>query len=160
MAMRLAGLLGALCAGVAGLSACAGEPPEAAPSGVATSALGARSAAMGGASGDLLLAQAFAERAHHLQVEGRGSVVRLLADDEEGGRHQRFILRLTSGQTLLIAHNIDVAPRARGVRVRDTVAFCGEYEWNELGGTIHWTHRDPGGEHVDGWLKHRGRIYE
>ena len=108
---------------------------------------------------DAILAQAFEEHAHNLQVEGRGTVVRVLADDEDGSRHQRFVLRLGSGQTLLIAHNIDLAPRINSLRVRDTVAFYGEYEWNEEGGTIHWTHIDPDGEHVAGWLRHRNRVY-
>jgi hypothetical protein len=109
---------------------------------------------------DRLIADAFATRARGLQVEGKGTVVRVLEDDKDGSRHQRFIVRLASGQTLLIAHNIDLAPRVRGLRVRDSVSFCGEYEWSEEGGTIHWTHHDPEGDHVDGWVRHRGRVYQ
>src|SRR4029453_1536951 len=33
------------------------------------------------------------------QVTGEGKVTKLLADDNEGSRHQRFILTLSSGQT-------------------------------------------------------------
>ena len=40
----------------------------------------------------------------------------------------------------------------------DSVAFNGEYEWNAKGGVIHWTHRDPQGSHVAGWLKHKGNF--
>jgi Protein of unknown function (DUF3465). len=50
-----------------------------------------------------------------------------LPDDEQGSRHQRFILRLASGRTLLVAHNIDLAPRIDGLQVGDQVAFSGEY---------------------------------
>ena len=110
--------------------------------------------------GDAILEQAFRDRVSGLQVQGRGTVVRLLADDGDGDRHQRFILRLGSGQTLLIAHNIDVASRVDGLVVGDGVAFNGVYEWSPEGGTIHWTHRDPDGEHVPGWIRHAGRTYE
>ena len=106
------------------------------------------------------LERAIAERRSGTQVTGHGTVVRVLADDRDGSRHQRFILELASGQTLLIAHNIDVAPRVRGVRPGDSVSFFGEYEWNELGGVIHWTHHDPQGRHVDGWVEFEGVRFE
>jgi hypothetical protein len=94
------------------------------------------------------------------QVQGVGVVDRVLADDNEGSHHQRFILRLASGQTLLVAHNIDLAPRVAGLESGDTVEFNGEYEWNEKGGVIHWTHRDPANQHVAGWLKHDGQVFQ
>jgi hypothetical protein len=84
----------------------------------------------------------------------------MLDDDLSGSRHQRFILRLSSGQTVLIAHNIDVAPRVEGLQEGDSVSFYGVYEWNEKGGTVHWTHHDPAGKHMSGWLKHSGRTYQ
>jgi len=94
------------------------------------------------------------------QVKGSGRVVRVLSDDNEGSRHQRFILELSSGQTLLVAHNIDLAPRISSLTAGDTVGFYGEYETNSRGGVIHWTHHDPQGRHVAGWLEHRGRRYQ
>lgn len=112
------------------------------------------------ASTDARLATAFERREQGLQVRGQGTVERLLSDDNEGSRHQRFILRLGSGQSLLVAHNIDLAPRVAGLAVGDTVEFFGEYEWNERGGVIHWTHHDPGGSHVGGWLRHEGRTFQ
>ena len=87
-------------------------------------------------------------------------VTRILSDDLEGSRHQRFILKLETGQTLLIAHNIDIAPRIKTLKVDDDVGFFGVYEWNSKGGTIHWTHHDPDGRHVPGWLKHNGKVYQ
>ena len=106
------------------------------------------------------LARAFDDRQSNLQIQAQGVVRKLLADDRQGSRHQRFLLELGSGQTLLVAHNIDLAPRIEALREGDTVAFYGEYEWNDKGGVIHWTHRDPQGRHPDGWLEHDGRRYQ
>jgi hypothetical protein len=87
-------------------------------------------------------------------------VVRVLPDDLDGHRHQRFIVQLESGQTVLVAHNIDIAPRIGGVTEGDSVSFSGEYVWNEKGGVIHWTHHDPQGRHVAGWIKRNGKTYQ
>jgi hypothetical protein len=103
--------------------------------------------------GDQAIAQAFSSHASAVEVQGSGVVDRVLPDDTQGSRHQRFIVRLASGQTLLISHNVDVAPRLAPLRAGDKVRFRGEYIWNDQGGLVHWTHHDPSGEHVAGWLK-------
>ncbi len=103
---------------------------------------------------------AFAEQQSGKQVTGEGIVTKLLAYDTVGSRHQRFVLRLPSGQTLLVAHNIDLAPRLDSLRPGDAVEFNGVYEWNAKGGVIHWTHRDPAGRHQAGWLRHAGKTYQ
>ena len=95
-----------------------------------------------------------------VQVLGAAKVTRILPDDLKGSRHQRFILGLSTGSTLLVAHNIDLAARIPDIAVGDTVEFYGEYEWNEKGGVVHWTHHDPARRHVDGWLKHHGSKYQ
>lgn len=102
----------------------------------------------------------FDQRRSGIQITGEGVVSKLLADDTDGSRHQRFIIALASGQTLLVAHNIDLAPRIDSLRAGDAVAFNGVYEWNDKGGVIHWTHHDPDGRHEAGWLKHAGQIYQ
>lgn len=111
-------------------------------------------------SNDAAIDNAYARRLGNLQVEGQGTVVRTLEDDNSGSRHQRFIVRLDSGLKLLVAHNIDLAPRVDALREGDAIAFAGEYAWNPKGGVIHWTHHDPHGHHPDGWLKHDGRTYQ
>ncbi|MBU1224617.1 MAG: DUF3465 domain-containing protein [Gammaproteobacteria bacterium] len=111
-------------------------------------------------SGDAAVARAFANRLGNQQLEGQGTVIKMLADDTNGSRHQRFIVRLESGHTLLVSHNIDLAPRIDALRTGDTVAFYGEYEWNPKGGVIHWTHHDPQGRHPAGWIRHGGRTYQ
>jgi len=109
---------------------------------------------------DSPIGRAFKNETSGVQVEDEGVVTRILADDLDGSRHQRFILRLATGQTVLIAHNIDLAPRIAGLREGDSVRFHGEYAWNPEGGVVHWTHRDPEMRHVAGWLKHGGRTYQ
>ncbi len=108
---------------------------------------------------DALLANLFNTSQSNVQVQGSGKVINVLADDLNGDRHQRFILKLASGQTLLMAHNIDLAPKILNLSVNDSIDFLGEYEWNDKGGVIHWTHDDPAGVHEDGWLLHQGVYY-
>ena len=113
-----------------------------------------------GTRGDEQLTRAYQGRKSDLQVTGSGIVIRVLPDDTKGSQHQKFILRLSSGQTLLMSHNIDLAPRINSLRKGDLVEFYGEYEWNSKGGIVHWTHHDPDGHHVSGWLKHKGTTYQ
>ena len=105
------------------------------------------------------VAAAFAAKRSDVVLEDTGVVVKVLPDDNEGSRHQRFILRVDDG-TVLVAHNIDLAPRVPGLREGDTVRFKGEYEYNEKGGVVHWTHHDPKGWHEHGWLEHAGERYQ
>ena len=56
-------------------------------------------------SSDRLLEDAFNNEESNIQVRGSGRVIRVLPDDNEGSRHQKFIVELGSGQTLLISHN-------------------------------------------------------
>ncbi len=106
------------------------------------------------------IARAFQQRQSDLQVRSSGQVIVVLPDDHEGSRHQKFILELPNGQTVLVAHNIDLAPRIQSIQKQDQVEFYGEYEYSDKGGVIHWTHHDPARKHVDGWLKHQGRTYQ
>lgn len=109
---------------------------------------------------DIALENAFSRRLSNLQLAGQGTVVKLLPDDHDGSRHQRFIVRLNSGRTLLVSHNIDLAKRIDTLRAGDAIAFYGEYEWNAKGGVLHWTHRDPQGRHPAGWIQHNGQTYQ
>ncbi|MEN8991964.1 DUF3465 domain-containing protein [Avibacterium paragallinarum] len=113
-----------------------------------------------GQSAEDIIAHAFKNKLSNVQVEGAGQVKAVLRDDNEGSRHQKFILTLNNGQTLLVAHNIDLAPRIDDLEKGDTVQFYGEYEYSDKGGVMHWTHHDPNGRHQDGWLKHQGKTYQ
>lgn len=86
-------------------------------------------------------------------------MTRLLPDDAQGARHQRFLVRIADGLTILVAHNRDLAPRVP-LHPGDSVALRGEYVWNERGGMIHWTHHDPARRHEPGWIEYQGRRYD
>ena len=110
-------------------------------------------------TGERVILDAFRDRRSGIRVETTGVAIKLLPDDREGSAHQRFIFRLSGGHTVLVAHNIDLAPRvplSRG----DSVTIRGQYEWNDRGGVLHWTHHDPRGRHPGGWIVHDKRKYQ
>ena len=92
-------------------------------------------------------------------VYGQGEVVKILPDDTKGTRHQRFLLKAAPGLVVLVAHNIDLAPKIDGLATGDRLSFCGEYIWNDKGGVLHWTHHDPAGRQPGGWLRLGNTVY-
>lgn len=88
-----------------------------------------------------------------------GKIIRLLSDDTKGDQHQRFIMEEDGGRSLLVAHNIDLAPRVDRLFVGGRIKVFGEYEWNDLGGLVHWTHKDPEDRIEGGWIEFRGKRY-
>lgn len=120
-----------------------------------------REAAQGEATGGTaLVLDAFREERSGIMVDVQGQVKRLLRDDLEGSRHQVFILELeNSRHTVKVAHNIDLAPRIP-LKEGDTVLLRGQYEFNDQGGVLHWTHHDPAGRRSGGYVEHRGQRYQ
>jgi hypothetical protein len=106
-----------------------------------------------------VIEKAYADKRSKVWVEVPGRISRLLSDDNEGSRHQRFILELDSGHTVMVAHNIDLAKRIP-VQKNDSIKLKGRYEWNERGGVIHWTHHDPQDRLAGGWIEFNGTVYE
>lgn len=104
-------------------------------------------------------ARAFREQRSGVWLETAGEVIRILADDTKGSRHQRFIIQVDGGPTLLVSHNIDLAPRP-DLAEGDRIEARGLYEWNDRGGVLHWTHHDPDGRRQGGWIRHEGRVFE
>jgi hypothetical protein len=100
------------------------------------------------------------KRVSHTWLQLRGRAVRLLSDDPGvEARHQRFVLDVGGGQTVLVAHNLDLSERVP-LGLGDRVDARGFYEWNHFGGTLHWTHRNPMGDGEDGYIRYRGRSYD
>lgn len=105
------------------------------------------------------IAELYAQQKSGVMVEFQARVYRILADDNEGARHQRFIVELTNGHTVLVSHNLDLADRVP-LQELDLVKVRGEYEYNPQGGVVHWTHRDPGAGTKHGWVDLAGIRYE
>lgn len=109
--------------------------------------------------GNASIEQAFRARKSNVAVSGHGIVVKLLRDDNKSPRHQKFLLKINAQQTLLFAHNIDLAPRVP-LEPGDEVSFHGEYVYNPKGGVMHWTHHAPRNDHEAGWIMHKGIKYQ
>lgn len=109
------------------------------------------------------IVKAFKQQKSDVQVKGCGTIVATLADDTKGSQHQRMIVALegvTPEHTVLIAHNIDLAPRADSAKKGKQMGFYGEYEYTDKGGVVHWTHHDPAARHQDGWIEVDGQRYQ
>lgn len=113
----------------------------------------------GSGSGEAEIEAAFENRRSGFMVDLRTVVAKKLPDDNDGSRHQRFLVRLSSGHTVLVAHNIDLAPRVP-LQKGDEVRIRGQYEWNERGGVLHWTHHDPDGRRAGGSIEFGGQTYQ
>lgn len=85
-------------------------------------------------------------------------VERLLPDSIGRYDHQRFIVRCSGGQTVLVVNDVSVGERVP-VRPGDWVGVKGQYIWDGLGGLIHFTHHSSGGSGPSGWILFAGHVY-
>ena len=102
------------------------------------------------------LEQVIRKRSSGTIVTIEAKVIKHLSDDLVGDKHQKMIVKV-GNNTLLLAHNIDIAPRVP-VREGEFLEIKGEYEWNEKGGLIHWTHKSNK-NHPPGWIKYNNKKY-
>lgn len=102
--------------------------------------------------------QAQQAHAEKCWVTVQAMVFKLLPEDTRPPRHQRFLLKLDNGTTVLVAHNTDLAPSVP-ISPGDVVTIRGEYIRNEKGGVLHWTHHDPQGREEGGWIDFNGQRF-
>lgn len=110
-------------------------------------------------SGDQQVLDAQAQHLRKAEVTLEGPVFKMLPDDTKGLPHERWLMKLSNGTTVLIAHDTKLAPRLP-LQNGCMVKIHGEYIWNEKGGVIHWTHHDPQGRHEPGWIDFNGQRYQ
>ena len=103
--------------------------------------------------------QAQNDRVRRRQVTVTARVYRLLPDDVSGIPHQRFLLELVNGTTVLVAHDTKLAPVVP-ISAGDFVTLHGEYIFNEKGGVLHFTHKSTNWRHEGGWIDFNGVRYQ
>jgi len=95
--------------------------------------------------------EAFDKKFSDVGVTAKGKVIKVLEDDHKGAHHQRFVIKVPSGGTVLIAHNVEQAYRAN-IKIGDEVEAKGNYVWNKYGGLLHNTHHADRSEHDYGYI--------
>ena len=86
-------------------------------------------------------------------------VKKMLRYDDRGLPHEKFLLILSNGSTILVAHNTKMAPYVP-IQEGDIVTVKGEFIWNAKGGLIHWTHHTDTPNHQGGYIEFKGKRYE
>ena len=99
--------------------------------------------------------EAFEKKISDVPLTIEGKVAEILADDSDETPHQRFIVQIHGGHTVLVSHNLERAYRVP-VKIGDAIEVHGNYKWNKYGGLIHKTHHDDRGVHEDGWINFAG----
>lgn len=103
--------------------------------------------------GNKLVQEAFKKKYTDFFITVMGTVVDVLPEDLEPPTHQRFLIKIPgTSQTILIAHNLQYGPRLH-LKEGDTLLVSGEYVWNQHGGLMHLTHRNPNGNFQEGWVE-------
>ena len=100
----------------------------------------------------------------HIEVIANGSVARMLGTHRgRSGNHEGFLLHLSGsagrGLTVRVEDNVDLTgpiPLSEG----QDVVVRGEYIFDERGGIVHYTHRDPRGRHISGYVLVDGKFYQ
>ncbi len=135
---------------------------------LAASALGfvslAACAASAGDDANGAVYKAWATHASRIEVTATGSVARILGTRVgPSGPHEGFLLHLRGsagrGLTVRVEDNVDLTgpiPLAEG----QSVEVRGEYIYDARGGLIHYTHADPRGRHLPGYVRANGKFYD
>ena len=103
--------------------------------------------------------RACATGAAHVEVHLSGTIARYLGTRySQSGRHEGFLVRTRDfAAPLKIEDNVEITGFIP-MRTGDSVELQGQYECND--GVIHWTHHDPSGRHLSGYVIVNGRRFQ
>jgi len=108
---------------------------------------------------DSELVYAVQNRRDLLFVQGANvTVLQIMPDDNDGLRHQRWYVKLSSGESVFAVYNIDITARVP-IEVNQKMKLGGEFKWTNQGALIHWLHEDPKERRPDGYVEVGGRRY-
>jgi len=111
-------------------------------------------------SGDYALVQAVQAQKGLNFVSAKGlAVTKLLPDDSQGLPHQKFNVKLSSGNVIMIVSNLDMCEHIP-VQIGDVVSAGGQFIPTGKGsGLLHWTHKDPKHHRPDGFIQLGDHIF-
>ncbi|MDE2483427.1 MAG: DUF3465 domain-containing protein [bacterium] len=96
------------------------------------------------------------------EVIATGHVIDVLGERAgRSGEHEGYLVKLDGNCDLLVkveTNTTITGPIA--LRPKERVVVKGVYIYNPLGGLIHWTHHDPRGRHVGGYVTAGGTSYQ
>jgi hypothetical protein len=99
--------------------------------------------------------------ARYVEIRDSGIVYRILGErGSQSGVHEGFLIRFpyrANGAVTRVEDNVDITgpiPLRRG----DQVTLQGQFECNDQ--VIHWTHHDPRGRHLAGYITVNGKTYQ
>lgn len=93
-------------------------------------------------------------------ISAQGRVIKSLPTQLIPYKAQMFLVRLTSGQKLIIKHNIDTGQALPDLKEGALLTFKGLYKWNRRGGMIIFTSHKNKKNKLSGWLKYNDIIYQ
>lgn len=86
------------------------------------------------------------------------TVSKVMEDDTLGKPHQRWYVRLSSGDEVFCVYNLDMGKRVP-LKLGDVISMGGEFKWTSRGALLHWLHHDPRNNRPDGFVEVGGTRY-
>jgi hypothetical protein len=104
----------------------------------------------------------YASGSSGVEVIAQGTVLGILGmHNGPSGEHEGFFLKLNQECDLMlrVETNVDITGPVP-IQNGETVTVKGQFEDDAEGGVIHWTHHDPRGRHVSGYVEANGKLYQ